>query len=51
METENREATLTPQESMLISHIRELDCGSVTIFIQNGVPVRIEQITESIQLK
>lgn len=43
--------TLSAQETSLIKHIRELGYGSVTVFIQNGVPIRIEQIKESIQLK
>lgn len=51
MAAESKELNLTPQEISLIRHIRELKYGSVTVFIQNGVPIRIEQIKESIQLK
>lgn len=50
-EQKTNEQKLSPQEESLIKHIRGLKYGSVTVFIQNGTPIRIEQIKESIQLK
>ena len=51
MEEMDKERELSAQEKCLIKLIREMGYGSLTIFIQNGVTVRVEQIKESIQLK
>jgi len=51
MNPQTEELKLSSQEKSLIENIRKLDYGSVTVFIQNGTPIRIEQIKESIQLK
>lgn len=47
---ESRELKLTPEELALLRHICSLGYGSVTVSVQKGTPVRIEQIRESIQL-
>lgn len=39
---------LTPEETFVINHIRTLPYGHVSVFVQNGVPIRIEKTTESI---
>lgn len=51
METDKKEKELSAQEKCLLKIIREMGYGTLTVFIQNGVPVRVEQIKESIQLK
>lgn len=51
MEESVKEQELSSKEKCLIKLIRETGYGSLTVFIQNGVPVRVEQIKESIQLK
>lgn len=51
MEDSVKDEELTASEKCLIKLIREMGYGSLTVFIQNGVPVRAEKIKESIQLK
>ena len=41
---------LTDKERSLIEKLREVAFGKVTIFIENGVPQRIEEVRESIKL-
>mgnify|MGYP001559650816 FL=1 len=41
---------LNEKESSLIKRLREIPFGKVTIFMKNGVPQRVEQITESFEL-
>ncbi len=41
---------LNEQEMSLIKKLREISYGRVTIYIENSIPVRIEEIRESIKL-
>ena len=40
--------TITPEEAFVINHIRQIGYGNLSVFVQNGVPIRIERTTESI---
>lgn len=42
--------TLTEKEAKIIRAIREMDFGEIRIVINDGVPVRIEEIKKSIKL-
>lgn len=42
---------LTSQEKELIEFIRNLGYGDVTVIVQNGKPIRLEHVRQSIQLK
>ena len=44
----NAEVSLKEEE--LLKRLREIRFGQVTVFIQEGQPVRIEKTTESIKL-
>ncbi len=39
---------ITPEEAFVINHIRQMGYGNLSIFVQNGAPIRIEKTTESI---
>jgi len=41
---------VTSQEKSLIEYMREFGYGDITVIIQNGQPIRIERIKESIKL-
>ncbi|MDI3480732.1 MAG: putative small protein [Tepidanaerobacteraceae bacterium] len=41
---------LTEKERKLIELIHSMEYGEVSIFIQNGQPVRVEEIKRSIKL-
>ena len=42
--------SLTEKEKKLIEVCREISYGQVTIFMENGQPVRVELIKESVKL-
>jgi len=44
------EIKLTEKEKRLVEALRQIAHGQVTVFLQDGQPVRIERIKESIKL-
>ncbi len=44
------EMELTPKEVKLIEIIRETAFGEIKIVVQNGEPIRVEEIKKSIKL-
>ncbi len=47
---DNKPIRLTEKETKLIEYCREIKYGQVVIFMENGQPIRIEKIKESIKL-
>jgi hypothetical protein len=41
---------LTPEEKHLIKELRSIEYGNITVYVQKGKAVRIEEKTISIQL-
>ena len=41
---------LDPKEVKLIQAIRELGFGEIKVMVQDGVPIRLEEIKKSIKL-
>ena len=50
MTNHNNGDTLTEKEQRLIEELRRISYGQVVIFMQDGQPLRIERIKESVKL-
>ena len=50
-EKQNREKTeISKQEAKILDFVRSVDYGEIRIVINNGKPVRVEEIRKSIML-
>ncbi len=50
MEEQKSKIILTPQETKVVEIIRRIQYGEVKIIINDGRPVRIEEVKKSIKL-
>lgn len=51
MEEKLLDIQVTPREKEILDYVRDLEYGEVTVFVQNGKPIRLEEIKKSVQLK